>query len=75
MVAALNSIVEDQRLTDLHNSYAGLLRFVAFVHLPFSFRSLDLLCRFPLVYEGHFVLCYKEKLEPLDHGMANFKRS
>ena len=28
-----------------------------------------------LVYEGHFVLCYKEKLEPLDGAMANFKRS
>ena len=52
-----------------------LLRFVAFVHLPFSFRSLDLLGRFTLVYEGHFVLCYKEKLEPLDRAMANFKRS
>ena len=51
-----------------------LLQFLAFVHLPFSFRSLDLLCRFTLVYEGHFVLCY-EKLEPLDRAMANFKRS
>ena len=32
-------------------------------------------CRFTLVYEGHFVLCYKEKLELLDRAMANFKRS
>ena len=32
-------------------------------------------CRFTLVYEGHFVLCYKAKLEPLDRAMANFKRS
>ena len=32
-------------------------------------------CRFTLVYEGHFVLCYKEKIEPLDRAMANFKRS
>ena len=32
-------------------------------------------CRFTLDYEGHFVLCCKEKLEPLDRGMANFKRS
>ena len=31
--------------------------------------------RFTLVYEGHFVLCYKEKVEPLDRAMANFKRS
>ena len=33
------------------------------------------ICRFSLVFEGHFVLCYKEKLEPLDRAMANFKRS
>ena len=52
-----------------------LLRFVAFVQLPFSFRSFDLFCRFTLVYEGHLVLCCKEKIEPLDHVMANFKRS
>ena len=32
-------------------------------------------CRFTLVYEGHFVLCYKEKIEPLDRVEANFKRS
>ena len=37
-----------------------LLRFVAFVHLPFSFRLLDRFCCFTLVYEGHFILCYKE---------------
>ena len=52
-----------------------LLRFVAFVHLPFSFRSLDLFCSFTLVYEGHFVLCDKEKIELLDRVMANFERS
>ena len=32
-------------------------------------------CRFTLVYEGHFVLCYKEKIEPLARAMADFKRS
>ena len=31
-------------------------------------------CRFTLVYEGHFVLCCKEKIEPLDRVMANFNR-
>ena len=35
----------------------GLLRLMTFVHLPFSFRSLNLLCRFTIVYEGHFMLC------------------
>ena len=52
-----------------------LLQFVAFVHLPFSFRSLDLFCSFTLVYEGHFVLCYKTKIELLDRVKANFERS
>ena len=28
--------------------------------------------RFTEVYEGHFVLCCKEKLKPLDRAMANF---
>ena len=30
-------------------------------------------CRFTLVYEGHFMLCYKEKLEPSDRAMANLR--
>ena len=52
-----------------------LLQFLKFVHLPFSFRSLDLFCNFTLVYEGHFILCYKEKIELLDRVKANFERS
>ena len=52
-----------------------LLRFVAFVQLPFYFRSLDLFCSFTLVHEGHFVLCCKEKIEPIDRAMGNFKTS
>ena len=36
------------------------------VQLPFSFRSLD-------HFKGHFVLCYKEKSEPLDRAMSNFE--
>ena len=32
-------------------------------------------CRFTLVQVGHFVLCHKEKIEPLARAMANFKRS
>ena len=42
-----------------------LLRFMTFVHLPFSLRSLNLFRCFTRVYEGHFVLCYKEELEEL----------
>ena len=52
----------DQRKIGLTGP-AQLLWFVAFVHLLFSFRSFDLLCRFTLVCEGHFVLCYKEKTD------------
>ena len=48
---------------------------MTFVHLPFSCRSPDLFYRFSEVYEGHFVLCCKEKLKPLDRAMANIKRS
>ena len=32
-------------------------------------------CRFTLIYEGRFILCCKEKIEPLDRVMANLKRS
>ena len=32
-------------------------------------------CRFTLVHVGHFVLCYKEKIESLDRVMAIFKIS
>ena len=32
-------------------------------------------CCFTLVYEGHFILCYKEKIELLDRVIANFERS
>ena len=32
-------------------------------------------CSFTLIYEGHSVLCYKEKIELLDRVMANFERS
>ena len=33
-----------------------------FVHLPFFVQSLNLFCCFTRVYEGHFMLCYKEEL-------------
>ena len=47
---------------------------MAFVHLLFTFQSLDLFYCFTLVYEGYFVSCYKEKLELVERAMANFKR-
>ena len=44
-----------------------LLRFVPFVHLPFSFRSLDLLVASPLFMKGiERIVLLGEKLEPLD---------
>ena len=47
----------------------GICTFAVFLSVSRPF------CRFTLVFEGHFVLCYKEKLEPLDRAMANFQRS
>ena len=44
----------------------GICTFAVFLSVSRPF------CRFTLVFEGHFVLCYKEKLEPLDRAMANF---
>ena len=57
-------------LTGLHDSYGSWHLYICRLFLvsrPF--------CCFTLVDEGHFVLCYKEKIEPLDRAMANFKRS
>ena len=51
-----------------------LLRFVTFVHLPFSVRSLDLFVVslvFMKIHKGHFMSCYKEEC----YALANFKRS
>ena len=76
LVFLLLAIIRDSPL--VHNEVdkpTRLLQLVAFVHLPFSFRSLDLFCSFTLVYEGHLVLCYKEKIELLDRVQANFERS
>ena len=47
----------------------GICTFVVFFSVSQSF------CRFTLVCEGHYVLCYKEKTEPLDRVMANCNRS
>ena len=41
-------------LTSLHDFYGSR-------HLPFSVQSLDLFCHFIRVYEGHFLLCYREE--------------
>ena len=42
----------------LHDSYGSCW----FVHLPFFFSVSRPFCRFTLVYEGHFMLCCKEKI-------------
>ena len=52
-------------------AYTRLLRFVTFVHLPFSFRSLDLLVASLLFMKGASS-CVKKKLEPSDRAMAKF---
>ena len=46
----------------------GICKFTVYFSVSRPFR------RFILV-GGHFVLCYKEKMEPLDRALANFKRS
>ena len=48
---------------------------MAFVNLPFSFRSLYLFLSLHSCNEGHLVLFCKEKIDPLDCVMANVKRS
>ena len=53
-------------LTSLHDFETEILRFVTFVHLPFSVRSLDL-----FVASLVFMSCYKEEC----YALANFKRS
>ena len=50
-------------------TFLGICTFAVFFSVSRPF------CRFTLVYQGHFVLCYEDKLEPLDRAMANFKRS
>ena len=50
----------NQVLLNLVDRVKGLLRFMAFVRLPFSFQSLNRFCCLTRVYEGHFKLCYKE---------------
>ena len=49
-----------------------LLRFVTFFSFAVFFLVSRPSCRFTLVYEGRFILCYKEKLGPLHRAMANF---
>ena len=76
LVFLLLAIIRDSSLVQNEvDKPTQLLQFVAFVHLPFSFWSLNLFCSFTLVYEGLFVLCYKEKIELLDGVKANFERS
>ena len=55
-----------------HGSYGSCHVYICRL---FNFSVFRPFCRFTLVYEGHFVLCYREKTRPLDRATANFKRS
>ena len=57
-----------RKLTGLYDSYGSSPNFV---HLPFSFRSLDLFVASLLFVKGtsHCVIL-KEKIEPLDRAMT-----
>ena len=51
-----------------------LLRFVALVHLPFSFRSFDLFVASLLFMKGISYCVIRRKLVPLDRcATANFR--
>ena len=72
----LTTITPEKSNTKKKPAYRNrrLLRFVTFVHLPFSVRSLDLFVAslvFIKIYKGHFMSCYKEAC----YGLANLKRS
>ena len=57
-------------LTGLHDSYGSWHLYICrFLFGLSTFLSLH------SCYEGHFILLCKEKIEPLDRVMANFKRS
>jgi len=68
-------------LLSLHSCEMGLtkptrlLRFVTFVHLPFSVRSLNLFCRFTHVFEAHFVEEFYKWIWALDLVRARLYRS
>ena len=56
-------------LTDLTTpTVCGICTFAVFLSV-----SRPFFCRFTVVYEGHFVLCCKKKLEPLDRAMPNLR--
>ena len=51
------------------------MQLVPFVHLPFDFRSFDLLVGSLLFMKGISYCVIRRKLEPLDRAKANFKKS
>ena len=58
---AVKELISGNDVSSLHDF--EILRFVTYVHLPFSVGSLDFFCRFTRVYEGHFMLCFKEEFK------------
>ena len=67
------SFVSEVNKTDRPNTTPTVHAICTFAIYFSVFRPF---CRFTLVYEGHFVLCYKEKIIAVRScGKANFKRS
>ena len=67
------SFVSDVNKSDRPNTTRTVRAICTFAVYFLVFRPF---CRFTLVYEGHFVLCYKKKtIAVRSCGKANFKRS
>ena len=67
------SFVSDVNKTDRLNTTPTVRAICTFA---VYFSVFQPFCRFTLVYEGHFVFCYKEKtIAVRSCGKANFKRS
>ena len=67
LVPRVSQCVKWDWQADTTPTVRGICTFAVFLSVSRPFR------RFALDYEGHFELCCKEKLEPLDRAMANLK--
>ena len=55
-----------------HSQYGGDINVHLICRSLFG-HSIDLFCRFTRVYEGHFMLNYKEEVELSDRGLHDFR--